>query len=136
MKEYKSLSLAGLPDLFDAEIQGEEPIVKLVHVRPFQYNPAKRKLIGFGNIAVTITVSPKEGELDEYPLSDPELNREVYGNLFLNPRRRIEERLEIEPVGITISPIPRGPEFLIIYHDTFREAAEKLAKWKILLLHK
>lgn len=29
MKEYKSLSPAGLPDLFDAEIHGEEPIVKV-----------------------------------------------------------------------------------------------------------
>lgn len=30
----------------------------LVHVRPFQYNPAKRKLIGCGNIAVEIVVTP------------------------------------------------------------------------------
>lgn len=110
------------------EIDGYNTL--LVHVRPFQYNPAKKELIGFGNIAVTINVSPKEGELDEYPLSDPELNREAYGNLFLNPGRSIEERLEIESDRITIRPIPRGPEFLIIYHDTFREAAEKLAKWK------
>lgn len=110
------------------EIDGYNAL--LVHVRPFQYNLAKRKLIGFGNIAVTINILPKEGELDEYPLSDPELDREAYGNLFLNPRRRVEERLEIEPGGITIRPRARGPEFLIIYHDTFREAAERLAKWK------
>jgi hypothetical protein len=34
------------------EIDGYNAL--LVHVRPFQYNPAKRKLIDFGNIAVTI----------------------------------------------------------------------------------
>lgn len=110
------------------EIDGYNAL--LVHVRPFQYNPVKRKLIGFGNIAVNIDVSSKKGESDEYPLIDPELNREAYGNLFLNPRRRVEERLEIEPGRITVRPIPRGPEFLIIYHDTFRNAAEKLAEWK------
>lgn len=102
----------------------------LVHVRPFQYNPVKRKLVGYGNIAVDIEVMPAKEGSDEYPLIDPELNREAYGNLFLNPGRRIEERLEIEPPGVVIRPIKRGPEFLIIYHDTFKNAAEKLAKWK------
>ena len=103
----------------------------LVHVRPLQYNPVKRKLTGFGNITVNIDVSPKKSESDEYPFVDPELNREAYGNLFLNPRRRVEERLEIEPARIRIPHIiRRGPEFLIIYHDTFKNAAQKLAKWK------
>jgi hypothetical protein len=102
----------------------------LIHVRPCQYNPAKKKLLGFGNITVAIDVSPKEGESDEYPLIDPELNREAYGNLFLNPRRRVEERLEVEPHRVTIPVLPRGPEFLIIYHDIFKSAALKLAEWK------
>ena len=103
----------------------------LVHVRPLQYNPVKRKLTGFGNITVNIDVSPKKRESDEYPLVDPELNREAYGNLFLNPRRRVEERIEVgRTVGPVVIPIDRGPEFLIIYHDTFKNAAKKLAKWK------
>ena len=102
----------------------------LIHVRPLQYNPAKRKLIGYGNIAVNIDVSPRKSESDEYPPIDPELNREAYGNLFLNPRRRVEGRLEIDPGRIRIPYIPRGPEFLIIYYDTFKDAAKKLAKWK------
>lgn len=102
----------------------------LIHVRPLQYNPVKKKLMGFGNITVTIDVSPKEGGSDEYPLIDPELNREAYGNLFLNPRRRVEARLEIQPEIVGVLPIDRGPEFLIIYHGTFKKAAEKLAKWK------
>jgi hypothetical protein len=110
------------------EIDGYNSL--LVHVRPFQYNPAKKKLLGFGNISVTIDISPKEGESDEYPLIDPELNREAFGNVFLNPRRRIEERVGIEPRRVTMPIIFRGPEFLIIYHDTFKAAAQKLAKWK------
>jgi len=120
----------------------------LVHVRPLEYNPDKKKLRGFGNITVTIDVSPKKSETDVspkksetdvspkksktdlYPFIDPELNREAYGNFFLNPRRRVEERLAIQPGGIIIPPILRGPEFLIIYHNTFKNAAEKLARWK------
>ena len=103
----------------------------LVHVCPFQYNPAKRKLIGYGNVTVSIDVSLKQGESDEYLYSDPGLNREAYGNLFVNPSRRVEERLEIEPGRIGFPPFPlRGPEFLIIYHKDFKGAAEKLEKWK------
>lgn len=104
----------------------------LVHVCPFQYNPAKRKLIGYGNITLNIDVSLKKGESDEYPHSDPGLNREGYGNLFVNPRRRVEERLEIAPGRIVFPPFwwKRGPEFIIIYYGDFKLAAEKLAKWK------
>lgn len=103
----------------------------LIHVRPLQYSPAKRKLTGYGNITVDVEVLPRKSESDEYPPIDPELNREAYGNLFLNPRRRVEERLEIEPTGrIRIPCIPRGPQFLIIYYHTFKDAAKKLAKWK------
>lgn len=104
----------------------------LVHVCPFQYNPAKKKLIGYGNITVNIDVSPKKGEPGEYPISDPELNRDAYGNLFVNPRRRVEERLEVAPGKIVFSPFwwKRGPEFLIIYYEDFKKAAEKLAQWK------
>ncbi|RLG38032.1 hypothetical protein DRN79_02225, partial [Methanosarcinales archaeon] len=110
------------------EIDGYNAL--LIHVRPFQYNPAKRKLIGYGNIVVEIQVMPAKKGSAGYPFH-PELDREVYGNLFLNPRRRIEERLGIEPIiRPPVPPIPSGPEFLIIYHDTLRDAAEKLAKWK------
>jgi hypothetical protein len=113
------------------EIDGYNAL--LVHIRPFQYNPAKRKLIGFGNINITFGLSPKENDSDEFPLMDPEVNREAFGNLFLNPRRKVEERVEIEP-GRVIRPggviKPFGPEFLIIYHDTFKNPAQKLANWK------
>lgn len=102
----------------------------LLHVRPLQYNPVKKKLIGFSNITVTIDVSSKTDEPGQYNLVDPELNREAYGNFFVNPRRRIGERLGTIPGTITIPPIVRGSEFLIIYHNTFENAAKKLAKWK------
>lgn len=104
----------------------------LVHVCPFQYNPDKKKLIGYGNITVNIDVTPKKGDVREYPPGDPELNREAFGNLFLNPIRRVEERLEISPGKIVYPPFwwKRGPEFLIIYYEDFKKAAEKLAQWK------
>lgn len=104
----------------------------LVHMCPFQYNPAKKKLIGYGNITVNIDVTSKKGDVREYPPGDPELNREAFGNLFLNPIRRVEERLEISPGRIVFPPFwwKRGPEFLIIYYEGFKKAAEKLAQWK------
>jgi len=47
----------------------------LVHVRPLQYNAAKRRLVGYGNIKVTIKLTPKEeideADMEEYALSDP-----------------------------------------------------------------
>jgi hypothetical protein len=111
-----------------SEVDGYNAL--LVHVRPLQYNPAKRKLMGFGNITIEITVSEAKEVSDEYPPSDPELNREGFGNLFLNPARRVEERLELGPGRVTFPPIRRGPEFLIIYQNTYGDEAEKLARWK------
>lgn len=104
----------------------------LVQLRPFQYNPAQRKLVGYGNIAVKIILTPREAEAGR-PQLDPELDRESYGNFFLNPGRRIDERLEIVRPPERAAPfriIPQGPELLIIYHDTFKYPAGKLAKWK------
>lgn len=103
----------------------------LVHVRPLQYNPARRRLIGYGNITVTIDLTPKKGPKAKHPVSRPEVDREAFGNLFLNPQRDIDERLKIEtPRELVPVPILRGPELLIIYHDNFKNAAEKLARWK------
>jgi len=104
----------------------------LIHVRPLQYEPAKEKIIGYSNITVTISFTGKDEDA-RYPFIDPEVSREVYGNFFVNPRRRIEERVIVQPkVAIPVPIQPRGPEFLIIYHKTFQKAAAKLAKWKIM----
>jgi hypothetical protein len=108
----------------------------LIHVRPLQYNPVQKKLLGFSNIIVTIDIFPKDEKEAEEELSQrPELDQESYGNLFLNPGKRIEERLvgsEVRPVR-RLKPVEElwfRPEFLIIYHDTLKKAAEQLAHWK------
>lgn len=131
-------------EFYEKDAYGPEEIVKitgpfniddypalLVHVCPFQYNPVKKKLIGYGNITINIDVSLKKNESYEYPFSDPSFNREAYGNFFVNPRRRVEERLELAPGRIVFPPFrKRGPEFQIIYFNDFKKAAEKLARWK------
>ncbi len=136
---------------YDAEFYGEDVLypadivqvgdpqnlddykVLLIHVRPLQYNPGKRQLVGYSNIKVTIKLSPKEvdeEDMEEFPLVDPSVNREGYGNLVLNPRRRITERIPVSPIPGPIVIPPRGPEFLIIYDDKLKTAAELLADWK------
>jgi hypothetical protein len=110
------------------EIDGYNSL--LIHVRPLQYNPAKRKLRGFGTVTVTIELVSKKGEVAADHAIDPRQDREAFGNLFLNPRRGIDERVDIQDVDPPTIPIRRGPEFLIIYHNAFKKAAEKLAQWK------
>ena len=106
----------------------------LVRVVPFQYNPAKRTLIGYGNVTVTIDLMPKRAEeVSAFPpFWTPELDRKAFGNLFVNPSRRsIYDRLKIDPGMVPFADAwARGPEYLIIFHDTFRQAADRLAQWK------
>jgi len=106
----------------------------LIHVRPLQYNPAKMKLIGYSNITVTIKILAKKGAKEEdIPVSSPELDREAFGNLFVNPGRTIFDPFPLEEAGpISRLPIFRlvGPEFLIIYAELFKEPAAALALWK------
>lgn len=99
----------------------------LIHVRPLQYNPARRRLVGFSSITVTIHLSPSPGEGESIETAT---NRKAYENLFLNPLRRIAGRGEV-PSPVTRAPLAgKGPELLIIYHDQFRDPAGKLAYWK------
>jgi hypothetical protein len=100
----------------------------LIHVCPLQYNPAKKTLIGYGNVTVTINLKRKKGEQDSPTHMGSEVDREAFGNLFLNPARRIDERLAVDTGTIVIKP--KGPEFLIIYAKIFETAATKLAAWK------
>jgi hypothetical protein len=109
--------------------------VLLIHVRPLLFNPAQKQLIGYSNITVTIKLIQREPtdeeEIDEYAYADPPTNREGFGNLLLNPRRRISERVTgIRPPAVTIPLLPRGPEFLIIYDERLKRPAERLADWK------
>jgi hypothetical protein len=112
----------------------------LVHVTPFQYNPAARKLIGYGNITVTLSIKTskraKKGE--EMRPSPAASNKAASGNLLLNPGSRIEARLSLPERGASSnkketamgSEIRRGPELLIIYAKTCEAASKKLARWK------
>ena len=107
--------------------------VLALHVRPLQYNPAKQRLSGYSNITVTIKLSTKEGEdvdIEEFPPLDPSVNREGFGNLVLNPRRNIVNRIPVTPVPGPIAVISRGPEYLIIYDKKLKSAADQLAAWK------
>ncbi|CAG0937021.1 Gingipain R1 [Thermoflexales bacterium] len=107
----------------------------LVHICPFQYNPARNLLTGYGQIQVTIRLFPKKGRRAAVPASaDDHL---AYGNLFLNPSRNIHVRLGLPVIlGKTGSVASLPPlqsldtEFLIIHEVGFSAAAQKLAKWK------
>jgi hypothetical protein len=101
----------------------------LLNICPFQYFPSKKRLQGYANITVTIKIKAKKRATTS-STDDAATNSMASGNLFVNPVRRVEER--VLPGGRVILPPlrPRGPEFLIIYHDTFKNAAERLAKWK------
>jgi hypothetical protein len=116
----------------------------LVHVTPFQYNPAAKKLTGYGNVTVTIKITRRKKAKagDETKPSFAAFDRGASGNLLLNPGSRIDARLNLPeitsilPTSITtITPgalplIRQRPVFLIIYAKAFEAAAKKLARWK------
>jgi hypothetical protein len=110
--------------------------VLLIHVRPLQYNSAKRRLLGYSNIKVTIHLAAKpsdemdEADMAQLSVTDPSVTREGFGNLVLNPSRHITERIPVRPLPGPIVIKPRGPEFLIIYDNKLKRAAEQLADWK------
>jgi hypothetical protein len=99
----------------------------LIHITPLQYNPAKKQVIGYGNITVTIDLKEKKGEKTK-DSPDSFFDNEGFGNQLLNPGNKVAER-----VGIEIPPIvirPTGPSLLIIYAKIFEKAAQRLADWK------
>ena len=110
----------------------------LLSVMPLQYNPRNKQIVGWSNIEVTIEVTQKPSP-DASP-ETPVVSKEAYGNLLLNPKRNINERLL--PTTATILPIPipvisTGPGFIIIYADNqadpakdLKNAAQTLASWK------
>lgn len=105
----------------------------VVHIRPAQYLPKKKKLRVYANIVVTVILSPSATDVSGVDMYDRELELESFGNLFVNPRRNIEERTGIPK---PIRPVPSDPltgsSYLIIANDDFLPAAQKLADWKIL----
>jgi len=111
------------------EVDGYSSV--LLNVCPLQYFPSKRRLEGYGNITVTIALEAKKEAVTICPY-DPATNTMAYGNLFVNPEPGIEER--VLP-GVKYSYFlprvrPKENEFIIIYHDLFKDAAKDLARWK------
>lgn len=101
----------------------------LLNVCPLQYFPIEKRLEGYGNITVTIALEAKKEAVAISPY-DPATNTMAYGNLFVNPEPGVEKRV-FPGVKYFFSPVkPWGPEFIIIYHDDFHDAAEDLAEWK------
>ncbi len=100
----------------------------LIHVRPLQYNMANRTLYGYSNVHVVLHLIAQHEHEVEIP-DAPESNLEGFGNLFLNPKRNINARLELATPTM-VFPFRPTPEFLIIYHNNFEQAAKKLAHWK------
>jgi hypothetical protein len=102
----------------------------LVHVVPFEYYPAERRLLGYGRVTITIEIIPRE--LPGHASSAaPDSDREAYGNFFVNPGRGIEERLDMAPTAEQgLYYPPRRPEFLILYHASLEQAAHTLLRWK------
>jgi hypothetical protein len=63
---------------------------------------------------------------------DRNLELESFGNLFVNPRRHVEERLNWStPAPPRSDRPPSDAQFLIIAHDDFMPVAQRLAEWKI-----
>lgn len=131
--------LYGADELFPAQLvkvsnpyQIDGYTALLVHVCPLQFNPAQKKLLCYSKIEITIDIAEQKSDLEEHPFPDPDGGFEGFGNLFLNPRRNIEVRLDVDPRPgwIPSRLIRSGPEFMIIYHGTFKKAAEKLHRWK------
>lgn len=103
----------------------------LLHVVPFQYNPAQRQLIGYGKVSVTIQLEPVADSDAPPTIYDADENLEAFGNLMLNPSRSVVEHLALEtPLVPGMVTLFRGPEYLIIYHPGFVRAAQLLADWK------
>ena len=101
----------------------------LLNVCPLQYFPSKRRLEGYGNITVTIALKANKEAATISPY-DPATDSMAFGNLFVNPERGVEERV-FPGVKYCLPPVkPRGPEFIIIYHNLSKNAAERLARWK------
>jgi len=109
--------------------------VILVHVRPLQYNPAKRLLRGYGKIIVNITVAPQKMAEQERRIESALMNHtnslKAFGNLILNPDKNFfDKTLIIQPNGGEVSAKKKQTEFLIIYGGNLKKPAEKLKEWK------
>ena len=110
----------------------------LVHVRPLQYNPAKKLLRIYGKIRVYIGLAEienseieEEDELYKWTLTDPINNLGGFGNLILNPgSEAFQDIAHSRQLMAETSGSHGKTEFLIIYGEDLKRPAEKLKTWK------
>lgn len=104
----------------------------LVHVRPMQYNPAKKLLVCYSNISLTFNLIPRNTDSNRITfINDAGTDKQAFGNLFLNPKKNIEDRVNVNTDAVgPVAPLLKGPQLLVIYHNTFKKAAEKYCLWK------
>jgi len=101
--------------------------VLLVHVRPLQFVAAKRKILAYREITVTMNLVDKGDP--ETVIDNQGSDLEAFGNLLLNPGRSIDRRVQfLRPPVAGLRMV--GPEFLIIYDPNLKKAAKRLARWK------
>ena len=104
----------------------------LLHVRPLKYKPSTLGLIAYSKIVVTLEIKPCTEPTQNCTYHFKEIDKQAYGDFFINhDRKEIEKRF-----GVKVRcPKPEleyknDPEFLIIHHPDFEDAAEELQKWK------
>ena len=95
----------------------------LVEVRPLQYNPKKKLLRAYKdvNVLLDLVAAPEKKKV----INDPRAGLDAFGNLMLNPRRRV-----LDADLPAAKPATEEPELLIEYVAAFSDAARKLAHWK------
>jgi hypothetical protein len=111
-----------------------------IHVRPMQYNPARRRLRCFSTIEVAITFAARPappasafdaGGMPRWVYLDPKRNLEGFGNFLFNPERQFFQKAGLRPSRSRRPPRRLdGPEFLILYGDALEKPARQLQSWK------
>ena len=99
----------------------------LVHVRPFRYaNPRSVELEFFYSIHFEIGLKKNDATMPD----NQECHAGAYCNLFLNPKRGIEDRMATEP-PMEQKTAADGIELLIVYaNPNLKGPVQRLARWK------
>lgn len=104
----------------------------LLHVRPLKYKPSTLGLIAYSKIVVTLEIKPCTEPKQNCTYNFEDIDKQAFGDFFINSDREgIEDKFGVE----VRCPKPElkdkdDPEFLIICHPDFEDAAKKLQYWK------
>ncbi len=104
--------------------------VGIVHVTPFQYNPAKQELVVIREVKYTLAFSGAERFFDD-------ISRHSQGYLKTLPQKFINHESIGEEMRGYLSGGVRSSQvdYLIVAHQMFSMAADTLAQWKRQLGH-